>query len=159
MHILMNLHLEVQCFHFVSKSGKCWLLDYHIVAWWCRTATKHLVNICSGNGLLPDGTKPIPDPKLIKLIIISEVFLVSTQGLKDMLKISILDTWWRHQMETFSALLSPVNSPHKGQWRGALMFSLICVWINVWINNRKAGDLRRYHAHYDVIVMYEFANY
>ena len=25
---------------------------------------------------------------------------------------------------------SPVNSPHKGQWRGALMFSLICVWIN-----------------------------
>ena len=26
---------------------------------------------------------------------------------------------------------SPVNSPHKGQWRGALMFSLICVWINV----------------------------
>ena len=25
---------------------------------------------------------------------------------------------------------SPVNSPHKGQWRGALMFSLICAWIN-----------------------------
>ena len=48
---------------------------------------------------------------------------------------------------------SPVNSPHKGQWRGALMFSLICVWINSWINNRKAGDLRRYQAHYDVIVM------
>ena len=47
---------------------------------------------------------------------------------------------------------SPVNS-HKGQWRGALMFSLICVWINVWVNNRGAGDLRRYRAHYDVIVM------
>ena len=28
---------------------------------------------------------------------------------------------------------SPVNSPHKGQWRGALMFSLICVWINDWV--------------------------
>ena len=25
---------------------------------------------------------------------------------------------------------SPVNSPHKGQWRRTLMFSLICVWIN-----------------------------
>ena len=45
-----------------------------------------------------------------------------------------LQSWWRHQMEIFSALLalcvgvhrSPVNSPHKGQWRGALMFSLIC---------------------------------
>ena len=47
----------------------------------------------------------------------------------------------------------PVNSPHKGQWRGALMFSLICVWINDLINNREAGDLRRYRAHYDVIVI------
>ena len=48
---------------------------------------------------------------------------------------------------------SPVNSLHKGQWRGALMFSLICVWINGCGNNREAGDLRRYRAHYDVIVM------
>ena len=48
---------------------------------------------------------------------------------------------------------SPVNSPRKGQWRGALMFSLICVWISDWVNNREAGDLRRYLAHYDVIVM------
>ena len=48
---------------------------------------------------------------------------------------------------------SPVTSPHKGQWRGALMFSLICVWINGWVNNREAGDLRRYRAHYDPTVM------
>ena len=69
--------------------------------------------------------------------------------------------WWRHQMETFSALLafgweihrSPVNSPHKGQWRGALMFSLICAWLNGWVNNRAAGHLRRHRAHYDVIVL------
>ena len=53
-------------------------------------------------------------------------------------------TWWRHQMETFSALLaltvqgihrSPANSPHKGQWRGAFRF------------------LRRHRAHYDVTVI------
>ena len=64
-------------------------------------------------------------------------------------------SWWRHQMETFSALLAICagNSPHKSQWRGALMFPLICVWINGWVNNREAGDLRRYHAHYDVTVM------
>ena len=49
---------------------------------------------------------------------------------------------------------SPVNSPHKGQWRGALMFSLICTWINGWVNNRLAGDLTRHRAHYDVIVMW-----
>ena len=48
---------------------------------------------------------------------------------------------------------SPVNSPHKGQWRGALIFSLICVWINGWINNHEAVNLRRYHAHYDISVM------
>ena len=48
---------------------------------------------------------------------------------------------------------SPVNSPHKGQWRGALMFSLICVWINNWVNNRETGDLRRCRAHYGVTVM------
>ena len=41
----------------------------------------------------------------------------------------------------------------KGQWRGALMFSLICIWRNEWVNNCGAGDLRRYHTHYDVIVM------
>ena len=48
---------------------------------------------------------------------------------------------------------SPVNSPHKGQWRGALIFPLICAWINGWVNNRKAGDLRLHRAHYHVIVM------
>ena len=49
---------------------------------------------------------------------------------------------------------SPVNSPHKGQWRGALMFSLICTGINGWVNNGEAGDLRHHHAHYDVTVMW-----
>ena len=70
--------------------------------------------------------------------------------------------WWRHQMETFSVLLalcarnhgSPVNSPHKGLWRGALMFSLICVWRYDWVNNRVVGELRRHHGHYDVTVMF-----
>ena len=47
---------------------------------------------------------------------------------------------------------SPVNSPHKGKWRGALMFSPICAWINGWANNREAGDLRRHRTHYDVTV-------
>ena len=40
----------------------------------------------------------------------------------------------------------PVNSPHKGQWRGALMFSLICARIKDWVNNREAGDLRRHRS-------------
>ena len=64
---------------------------------------------------------------------------------------------WKHFPRNWPFLRgihrSPVNSPHKGQWRGALMFSLISVWINDWVNNREAGDLRRYRAHYDVNVM------
>ena len=72
-------------------------------------------------------------------------------------------SWWRHPiLETFSALLalyagnSPVTGefPHKGQWRGTLMFSLICAWICGWVNNREAGDLRRHSAHYGIIVMW-----
>ena len=73
-----------------------------------------------------------------------------------------LSSWWRHQMETYWPFVqgihrSPLNSPHKGQWHGALMFSLICAWISGWVNNREAGDLRRQRAHYDVIVMLVFA--
>ena len=71
---------------------------------------------------------------------------------------SVSVTCWRHQMETYWQFMrrinrSPVKSPHKGQWRGALMFSLICVWISGWVNNGEAGDLRRYRAIYDVNVM------
>ena len=76
-------------------------------------------------------------------------------------KFKIDKTWWRHQMETFSALLAfreenpPVTDgsfPHKGQWCGALVLSLICRLTNA--NNRDAGDLRRHRAHYDVTAMF-----
>ena len=53
---------------------------------------------------------------------------------------------------------SLVHFPHKGQWRGALMFHLICPWIKGWVNNRKAGDLKHHHTHYDVIVMWHLAS-
>ena len=61
----------------------------------------------------------------------------------------------RHQMENFPRYWpfvpgihrSPVNYPHKGQWRGALTFSSISAWINGLPNNRKVGDLRRHRTH------------
>ena len=62
-------------------------------------------------------------------------------------------TWWRYQMETSSALLAICAGNFQGHWRGALMFSLICTWINHWVNNGEAGDFRRYRTHYDIIVM------
>ena len=64
-------------------------------------------------------------------------------------------------METFSALLAICagNSPITGEFPTQrpvtrsfnVFFDLRA--NNGWVNNREAGDLRRYHAHYDVIVM------
>ena len=58
-------------------------------------------------------------------------------------------------METFSAFLAICarNLPVTDQWHGTLTFSLICASTNGWVNNDEASDLRRYGAHYDVIVM------
>ena len=54
-------------------------------------------------------------------------------------------SWWHHQMETFQGHWpfvrgihrSPMDSPHKGQWRRASIF-FICAWTNSWANNRDA---------------------
>ena len=54
---------------------------------------------------------------------------------------------------------SPVDSPRKGQWRGSLIFSLICAWTNGWANNHDACVLRRYRAHYDVTVKEKTTTY
>ena len=51
-----------------------------------------------------------------------------------------------------------VNSPHKGQWREALTFSLISTWTKSCKNNRDAGDLRRHRTHYDVTVTSKLTN-
>ena len=85
-------------------------------------------------------------------IYISIIILTVENSMTDKYCASFYESWWRHQMENFprhwpfvrGIHRSPVNSPHKGQWRGALMFSLICVWRNGWVNNRGAGDLRRH---------------
>ena len=74
-----------------------------------------------------------------------------------------VNKWWRQQMEIFSALLSlcewnhrsPVDSPHKGQCRGAFVLSFMCIWTNAWANNRDADDLRPHGAHCDVTVMWQ----
>ena len=47
----------------------------------------------------------------------------------------------------------PVDSPHEGQRRGALTFSLICAWTNSWANNWYADDLKNHCAYYGVTVV------
>ena len=83
-------------------------------------------------------------------ILIGELWGVSCDYRNDVIE-------WKHFSRYWPIVRgiqwSPVNSPHKGQWRGVLMFSLICAWINGWVNNCEVGDSRRHLAHYDVIVM------
>ena len=70
-------------------------------------------------------------------------------------------SWWRHQMEVFSAslVICAGNLPIIGEFPSqrpvtrSFDASLICAWINERVNNRETGDLRRHHAHYDVTVM------
>ena len=59
---------------------------------------------------------------------------------------------WKHFPRYWPFVRGIHRSHNKGQWRGALVFSVISAWINSWINNREAGDLRRHCAHYDVSV-------
>ena len=69
----------------------------------------------------------------------------------DVIKWKYFPHWWPFVRGIHR---SPVNSPHKGQWRGALIFSLICAWIHGRVNYRETGDLGRHRTHYDVNVLH-----
>ena len=87
-------------------------------------------------------TPPPPPPPLV------------IQGHDDVIKWKYFPHYWPF---VWGIHRSPVNSPHKGQWRGTLTFFFICAWMNGWVNTREAGDLRRHRAHYDVTVMSKLA--
>ena len=89
----------------------------------------------------------------------------STRMRYGMCIVNILEefAWWRQQIFFSTHFMhywpfvrrihqSTVDSPHKGQCCGALMFSLVCTWTNVWANNWDAGDLRCHCTQYDVTV-------
>ena len=123
---------------------------------WCHQATSHYLSQCWPRSVLPYG-------------IIRPQWVNTLGPEQNGSYVATCNTWWHHQMETFSAILALCagkslvtgagNSPVTNefplcQWRRALMFSLICAWINSWVNNREAqDDLRRHRAHYDVSVI------
>ena len=147
-------------------------------------AKKIVLIIDSGNGLLSDGTKPLHEPMVtyqqwvqwhigkisqdmpqpsVARISLNITFLLNCievfQGsMRSVCHDDVMK--WKNFPRNWSFMRgihrSPVNSPHKGKWRGALMFSLICAWINSWVNNHGAGYLKRYIVHYDVTVMHIF---
>ena len=112
-------------------------LFWFIFRWSLSRSEVQLTHICSGSSLVPNRWQ------------------VTTWTNDDWVHNDVIK--WKHFPRYWPFVWgihrSPVNSTHKGQWRGALMFSLICAWINGWVNNREAGDLRCNRAHYDVTVM------
>ena len=52
----------------------------------------------------------------------------------------------------------PGEFPAQKQVTRSFDVSLICVWMNDWVNDGEAGDLRRYPAHCDVTVMQNTRN-
>ena len=69
------------------------------------------------------------------------------------LLIDILRTWWRHQMETFSALLALCAGIPAVTGEFPSQRPLTRSLTNGRVNNRDDDDLRRHHAHYDVTEM------
>ena len=65
--------------------------------------------------------------------------------------------WWFARLYKHGDVIKwkhpSVDSPHKCQWRGALMFSLVCTWTNGWANNQDAGSFKHHRAYYKVTVM------
>ena len=73
--------------------------------------------------------------------------------------ITYCNSWWRHQMETSSALLALCagNSPVAGEFPSQRPVTRsFGVFFDLRLNkrsSREGGDLRRYSTHYDVIIM------
>ena len=116
--------------HISQHWSRKWLTSNRPIKYWRRSMTSYDVS-------MPQWVNTLVKPSRVNLLTAHD----------DVIKWKHFPRYWPFVRGIHR---SPVNSLHKGQWRGALMFSLICAWINGWINNREAGDLRRYPAHYDV---------
>ena len=141
-----------------------WVKIYHIHEYvWHkmlkRTSWKEnaLISHVPENAIFTDHQDEIAFKKKLKkgLITWNERFILVHKILwkkchDDVIKWKHFSSYW---LILWGIRGSPVNSPHRGQWRGAFMFSLICAWINVWINNGGAGNLKSPRAHYHVIVI------
>ena len=119
---------------------------YHIVYWTSVKCTQGFVLLCSV-AMISSALNVTCWPVFIGII---SMTLVQSYH-DDVIK-------WNHFLRYWSLMWgihrSPVNSPHKGQWRGALIFPWSAPWINGWVHNREAGDLGRHCVHYDAIVMW-----
>ena len=131
-----------------SKGVQCYYYDYNSNVFFvscCLTCV--LINDCNVHQIL---CQAIPC-NINSLCHMTTWFSVKIGMHDDVIKWKHFPRYWPFVQGIHR---SAVNSPHKGQWRGALMFLSSAPWINGSVHDREAGDLRRNRSHYDVIVMY-----
>ena len=139
LHTVLNWHWYINSYH-------------HYIIWYTH------LNFCRITALFC--SIYILFQNYISMYTFSSFFHCTTENMFQT-RMIIAYSWWRHQRKhflrywTFVRVIyrSSVRSPHNGQWRGALVYSLICAWTNGWVNSRDAGDLWRHRAYYDVTVM------
>ena len=118
---------------------------------WCRPSQSWLVHCCIYAPVgLNELMKVLIFTKFASKCIDKDVHVSFSSRHDDVIKLKHFQRNWPFVRGIHR---SPMNSPHKGQWRGALMFSLTCAWMNDLVNNREAGALRRHRANYDVTLM------
>ena len=130
---------------------------------WCRQATSHYLNQCCPSSVTSHGVTRPHCVKMFAGIVIPIVKISRSRDISPWICFIQLifklnwNYWLSHddviKWKHFLRYWPFVRGIHRSRWRGALMFSFIDVWINDWVNNREAGDLRRQRGHYDVIVM------
>ena len=122
-----------------------WLLDKT----WCKFQRRVWKISVAGSMLLKAFWKFCGVPAMLQfLLFLSSLSLFDRYD--DVIKWKHFSPYWPFVRGIYR---SPVNSLHKCQWRGALIFSFTCAWINSWVNNRGTGDLKRHRPHYDAIAM------
>ena len=91
---------------------------------------------------------------VLTMCIVWNSFMCELAHLSSDLSINVAGSWWRHQMETFSALLALCEGiPLTKASDAELCCFSICASLNGWKNSRDTGDLRHYRANRDVTVM------
>ena len=144
-----NGYLQIVWLLATTKHNQVWNMNILLVA--CHMRIYYWYNYSPQSWIIHASFKMITVP----LSIFCYIWLIYPSSVKGHIRTTfsvVWRSWWRHQMEAFSALLAICagNLPDKAQWRAALMFSMICAWINGWVNT---GDLRRHGAHDDVVVL------
>ena len=130
--IKIILKITDKTFHLILPQASEFNNDVVISPWWEHLSLmKYILIITSSNGNIFRVTGSL----CVVVVVVAVVVVVVVVGGRG------------------DPPLTPLDSLYKGQWRGALMFSLICAWTKGRASNHGAGDLRRHRAHCDITVM------